>query len=159
MEPDTVTEEKPGAMSAEQAADFAAIQAGAAGQVAEPVAGQVQEQGQQPPTAQALGVAAMVLGVARPLLCHMVKGLDTAPDALWEPVTDGVAGLIDHYGLARPELQGPWARFAVSVIPLAGMVVIHQMQNPEPEPMALEKSSIYQVPGKMPEPVAEEGST
>lgn len=159
MEPDTDTDEKPGAMSSEQAADFAAINAAASGTVGDQVAGQVQEQGQQPPSAQALGVAAMFIGVARPLLCHTVKGLEGTPDELWAPVIESAAGLLDHYGLASPELQGPWAKFAVSIVPLAGMVVVYRMQNPEPEQNPLQKSAIYQVPGKMPDPVAVEPAT
>ncbi len=130
---DTDTGEKPGAMSAEQGADFAAIQAAAAGaDVAAPVPGQEVATEQQGPSAQAMGVAAMVMGVAQPLLCYAVRGLDTAPAQLWDPVTESVAGLLDHYGLARPELQGPWAKLAISVVPLAGMVALARMNEPEP---------------------------
>lgn len=148
-EADTATE---GAadISAEQAADWAALQAGAAGAVTAPASQAQAEQGPPPPTAQAMGVAAMVIGAARPLLCHVVKGLDSAPDELWGPVTESTAGLLDHYGLARPELQGPWAKLAMSVLPLAGLVAIHRMQNPEPEEPP--KSAIYQVPGAIPPP-------
>ena len=123
------------AMSAEQGADFRAIQAAAAGaEVQEPAPGQeVAEQGPAKPTAQAMGVAVMVMGVAQPLLCYAVRGLDTAPAQLWDPVTESVAGLLDHYGLARPELQGPWAKLAISVVPLAGMVALARMSEPEPQ--------------------------
>lgn len=128
-------EEKPDAMSAEQGADFAAIQAAAAGaEVQAPAPGQeVAEQGPAKPSAQAMGVAGMVIGVVQPLLCHTVRGLNTAPAQLWDPVTESVAGLLDHYGLARPELQGPWAKLGISILPLAGMVAIARMSEPAPE--------------------------
>lgn len=153
--PETDTDtgtEKPADISAEQAADLAALEASVAGPAAPVVAHQVQDQGPQPPSAQAMGVAVMAMGALRPLLCHLVKGLDTAPDELWVPVTESTAGLLDHYGLARPELQGPWAKLGMSIVPLAGMVALSRMQNPEPEE---QKSDVYQVPG-VPAPSAAE---
>lgn len=127
--------EKPDAMSTEQAADLAAIRAAVAGaDVAAPAPGQeVEEQGPAKPSAAAMGVAAMVLGVAKPLLCHTVRGLDSAPDELWEPVTESTAGLLQYYGLDRPELQGPWAKFGVSLAPLLGMTILARMSEPPPE--------------------------
>jgi hypothetical protein len=137
--------------SAEQAADLAALEAMALGQIQTPGAPPA-PQGPPAPSAEAMGVAAMVMGVAQPLLMATVRGLNTAPIELWEPVTVSVAGLLEHYGLARPELQGPWARLAVSVVPLAGMAMLAQMQEPEKQP---EKSSVYQVPGQLPEKLPE----
>lgn len=122
------------AMSAEQGADFAAIQAAAAGaEVQAPAPGQEVAAEQQGPSSQALGLSAMVMAAGRPLLCHLVRGLNTAPDELWLPVMESVAGILDQYGLARPELQGPWAKLAISILPLAGMVAIARMSEPEPE--------------------------
>lgn len=124
---------KPGAMSAEQAADLAAIQASAAGEAVQP-GQEVATQGPPPPSAQAMGAAGLFVGIAMPILCATVRGLREAPQELWEPVTEGVAGLLDHYGLASEALNGPWARFAFSVAPLAGFVVIAQMKAEADKP-------------------------
>lgn len=124
--------EKPDAMSAEQGADFAAIQAAAAGaDVAAPAPGQEVAE-QQGPSDQALGVSALAVGAIKPLACHVVRGLDTAPDELWLPLIDSLAGVLDHLGLNRPELQGPYAKLAFSVVPLAGFVVLARVSEPEP---------------------------
>lgn len=126
-------DEKPGAMSSEQAADFAAIQASAAGDAVQP-GQELAQQGPQQPTAQAMGAAGLFVGIAQPILCATVRGLREAPKELWEPVTEGIAGLLDHYGLASEAMNGPWARFAFSVAPLAGFVVIAQMKTEAEKP-------------------------
>jgi hypothetical protein len=135
--------------SAEQAADLAAIMASVNGaEVAAAPAGQVQEQG---PSAQAMGVAGLLVSIIKPIACVAIPGVKDAPEELWEPVAGGVAGLLDHYGLAHEALAGPWAKFGFSIAPIAGFVAIAMINQPKPQP--LEKSSIYQVPGQMPEPL------
>jgi hypothetical protein len=146
--PDTETSQAPA--SAEQAADLAAIMASVNGaEVAAAPAGQVQEQ--QGPSAEAMGVAGLLVGIIKPIACVAIAGVKDAPDELWEPVAGGIAGLLDHYGLANEALSGPWAKFGFSIAPIAGFAAIAMINQPKKE--ALAKSEIYQVPGQMPTPL------
>lgn len=121
-------------MSAEQAADLAALQQSAAdappppGQAAPGEAGQDAEPA--PPSAGSLQAAAMLVGILRPLLGFALKSLKDAPDELWEPLPAGVAGVLDHYSVDGAEwLRNPWVRLAFCGAPLAAYVVAQEMAN------------------------------
>jgi hypothetical protein len=120
----------PGA-SAEQAADLAALTAAAGGGEGGQVQADEQEAGQIPqPSEAAMQVAALAVGILRPVLAYAVPALRTAPDALWEPVPGGVAGILDHYGIGVEALQSPWARLALACAPLAAFAAVEAMKEP-----------------------------
>lgn len=145
---------RPG-VSPEQAADLAAIRAGVAGEaVADPV-GEGGELAPAAPSADAMGAAALVVGIAQPILCATVKGLKEAPAELWGPVTESMAGLLDHYGIAA-EIANPWARFAIACAPLAGFAMMARMEADKDKPKTdadtlaapkLEATAAQQAPG------------
>ncbi len=147
-------EARPG-VSPEQAADLAAIRAGVAGEaIADPV-GEAGELAPAGPSADAMGAAALVVGIAQPILCATVKGLQDAPGELWGPVTESLAGLMDHYGIAA-EISNPWARFGIACAPLAGFALMARMQEEENKPKTdadnlaapkLEAAAAQQAPG------------
>lgn len=144
------------AMSAEQAADFAALQAGATGAPPVPGTEQLQqEQGQGQPSPQAMQAAGMLVGmILRPLGSAISPGLREAPDELWEPPVEGFAGLLDLYGIAD-KIGGPWTTFAMSMAPLAGIVVIERMQAAEkPKAQALTDQSGPNLEAPQPQAVA-----
>lgn len=147
------------AMSAEQAADFAALQAGATG--GQPVPGAEplqQEQGQGQPSPQAMQAAGMLVGmILRPLGSAISPGLREAPDELWGPPVEGFAGLLDHYDIAEKIGGGPWMTFAMSVAPLVGIVVIERMQAAE-KPKAPELTDQSGPNLEAPQPQAVAGS-
>lgn len=128
--------------SSEQAADFAALQAAAAENTAPVMAqaqGQVQDTGPQPPSAAALQIAAMVVGMLRPIAAYAVPSLREAPDALWEPIPEGVAAVLDHYGADADWLQSPWARLAFSLAPLAAFAAMKSMdEKPKAKPQSIQ---------------------
>lgn len=120
--------------SAEQAADLAQLEAGAADQVAPraigPAAGAGEQRQQLPePSPQAMQLAATVMAVARPISGALAPGLRLAPqdltEAMWEPVMPAVARLLDHFGVAKPETAGPWAGLAIAILPLAGVAIAY----------------------------------
>jgi hypothetical protein len=118
------------AASAEQAADLAALQQAAGGD-----AGQVQQADPEPgtipqPSEAAMQVAALAVGILRPVIAYAVPSLRAAPDALWEPVPGGVAGILDHYGIGIEALQSPWARLALACAPLAAFAAVEAMKEP-----------------------------
>lgn len=120
----------------EQAADLAALQAAAA--AGEPAApGQpveAEQQGPQPPSAAAMQMAVMAVGILRPIICFAVPSLRTAPGELWEPVPEGVAAVMDHYGASAEWMQSPWARLGMSLAPLAAFAAIDAMSKPKEPP-------------------------
>lgn len=123
------------APSAEQAADFAALQASAAG--GEPVQGaeQAQEQGHKQPTPQAMQAAGLIVGmILRPVGCALSPGLRAAPDELWGPPVEGFAGLLDHYEIGEKINVGPWMTFVISVAPLFGILLIERMEEKKKKP-------------------------
>lgn len=120
----------------EQAADLAALQGmAAAGEPAAP--GQPEQADQpaiQPPSAAAMQMAALAVGILRPIVCYVVPSLRTAPDELWEPIPEGVAAVMDHYGASAEWMQSPWARLGFSLAPLAAFAAMDAMSKPkEPE--------------------------
>jgi hypothetical protein len=123
---------RPG-VSPEQAADLAAIRASVAGEAVTDPAGEGGELAPAGPSADAMGAAALVVGIAQPILCATVKGLSEAPADLWGPVTESMAGLLDHYGLAA-EISNPWARFGIACAPLAGFALMARMQEEKDKP-------------------------
>ena len=117
--------------AAEQAADLAALQAAAAGQEAAPgAAAEPIEQGPQPPSAAAMQMAAMAVGILKPIICFAVPSLREAPGELWEPIPEGVAAVMDHYGASAEWMQSPWARLGLSVAPLCAFAAVQAMQAP-----------------------------
>lgn len=139
-------------MNAEQAADLAALQSAANEATAPPAPGADQAQATtepQPPSAAALQVAALAVGMLRPIVAYAVPSLRSAPDELWAPVPEGVAAVLDHYGMQAEWMQGPWARLAFSLAPLAAFAAVEAMKDkPKPEPLAAP------VPGAPAEPGA-----
>lgn len=145
---------RPG-VSPEQAADLAAIRAGVAGEAVTDPAGEGGELVQAGPSADAMGAAALVVGIAQPILCATVKGLKDAPAELWGPVTESMAGLLDHYGIAA-EISNPWARFGIACAPLAGFALMARMEAEKDKPKTdadtlaapkLEATAAQQAPG------------
>jgi hypothetical protein len=119
-------------MQAEQAADFAALQIAANEADAGPVAPGQTEAAQEPapPSAASLQLAAMAVTMLKPLISFAVPALQKAPDELWAPVPEGVAGILDHYGLGESELlRSPWGRLAFSLAPLAAFAAMESMKE------------------------------
>lgn len=118
--------------SSEQSADLAALQAMAAPEA--PAAGvpAAQAQEAQGPSAQAVQLAAVAVGVIRPLICYAVPALRTAPEALWEPLPLGVAGVLDHYDLGE-HFDNPWVGLAMASAPLAAFAVMESAKAPPKE--------------------------
>lgn len=117
--------------NAEQAAELAALTAAAnEGAPGQPAAAEPEQQGPQPPSAAALQVAGMAVGMLRPLLAYALPALRTAPEELWEPIPEGVAVVLDHYGMEAEWMQSPWARLGFAVAPLAAFAAIEAMKQP-----------------------------
>lgn len=132
VERDIQAQAQPSA-SAEQAADLAALQAAASpapGAPGAPVADQAAEQGPPEPSAQAMQVAALAVGILRPVIGYAVPSLRAAPAELWEPIPAGVAGILDHYGIGMEALASPWARLALACAPLAAFAAVEAMKEP-----------------------------
>lgn len=106
----------------EQAADLAALQAMAAPDTP-PAQVQAQAEAPQGPSVQSLQLAALAVSIIRPLACYAVPGLRTAPDALWEPIPQGLAGVLDHYDLGE-HIDNPWVGLALACAPLAAYGVM-----------------------------------
>lgn len=125
----------------EQAADLAALQAGANGaQAAQAGPAVVEEGGDEikPPSAQAMALAGMAVGMLRPLIVYAVPSLREAPDELWAPVPEGVAAVMDEYGAAAEWMRSPWARLAFACAPLAAFGAMQAMkEKPKPQAQAL----------------------
>lgn len=123
----------------EQAADLAALQA-AAGGAPGPQGGAVAEQqaeGPPPPSAAAMQMAAMAVGIMKPIICFAVPSLREAPSELWEPIPEGVAAVMDHYGASAEWMNSPWARLGLSLAPLACFAAVEAMKDkPKAEPQA-----------------------
>lgn len=126
-------------VSAEQAADLAALTASANQENATQAAatGQPEAQAPQPPSASALQLAAMAVGMLRPLIAYAVPALRNAPDELWEPIPEGVAGVLDHYGMQPEWLESPWARLAFAAAPLAAFAAIQTMNEKPKAPESI----------------------
>lgn len=120
-------------MSAEQAADFAALQAQADTQAAPVAPGEVQAQPVDeiaPPSAASVQLASMIIVMAKPLICYAVPALKAAPEELWAPVPEGVAAVLDHYGLGESDfMRNPWGRMAFSLAPLAAFAALESMKE------------------------------
>lgn len=133
---------KPGpapAMEPEQAADLAALAAAAQGDpAAAPDAQQAQQTSNepQPPSAAALQIAAMAVGILRPLAAYAVPSLKNAPDELWAPVPEGLAAVLDHYGASAEWMQSPWARLGLSLTPLLAFAAVESMKEAKQKPKA-----------------------
>lgn len=118
--------------AAEQAADLAALTA-AAGE-GTPLDNSVQPQAPQPPSASAIQLASMAVAMLRPLIGFAVPVLRNAPDELWEPIPEGVAGVLDHYGMQPEWLESPWAKLAFAMAPLAAFAALETMKEKPKEP-------------------------
>jgi hypothetical protein len=117
----------------EQAADLAALQAMAAPD-APAAALQVQEQAPPGPSVQSLQLAALAVSIIRPLASYAVPALRTAPDALWEPIPQGLAGVLDHYDLGE-HINNPWIGLALASAPLAAYAVMESAKaKPQDKP-------------------------
>lgn len=79
-------------------------------------------------------MAAMAVGMLRPLICYAVPTLRDAPGELWEPIPEGVAAVMDHYGASADWMQSPWARLGFSLAPLAAYAAVSAMNKPKEEP-------------------------
>lgn len=132
--------------SAEQAADLAALTSAAAEgapQALEQAPGQAQSNEPQPPSAAAMQIAAMLVGIVRPIAIYAVPGLREAPAELWEPVPEGVAGVLDLYGANAEWMQSPWARLAFSLAPLAAFAAVKAMdEKPKAKPQSIEGTDL-----------------
>lgn len=140
--------------AAEQAADLAALQAAAAG--AEPAPGAVAEAEAQaiaPPSAAAMQIAALAVGILQPVITFAVPSLREAPAELWQPVPEGVAAVLDHYGAAPEWMQSPWARLGLSVMPLVAFAAVQAMKEPKPKAEP-EAGAPLQLEAKAPDVVA-----
>lgn len=126
--------EETNAPAAEQAADLAALTAAATEGSAAPLDNTAQAQGPQPPSASAIQLATMAVGMLRPLIGFAVPALRNAPDELWEPIPEGVAGVLDHYGMQPDWLESPWARLAFAMAPLAAFAALETMKEKPKEP-------------------------
>ncbi|HEY0955922.1 MAG TPA: hypothetical protein VGE36_14255 [Roseateles sp.] len=120
----------------EQRADLLALQAAAAG--GQPAPGgpvQVQEQGADeelpPPSAAAMAAASMLVGIVRPLVEFGIPTLRGSPDALWAPVPEGVAVVVDHYGGGVEWMRHPLARLGFALAPLAAYGAAQAMTKPK----------------------------
>lgn len=117
-------------VAAEQAADLAALQAAAAGAAPAPGGAVVEaDTGPQPPSAAALQMAGVAVGMLRPIVTYAVPSLRGAPDELWAPVPEGVAAVMDHYGASAEWMQSPWARLAFSLAPLVAFAAVSAMNE------------------------------
>jgi len=119
----------------EQAADLAALQAMAA---PEAQAGQLQPVAEVPtgPSVQSLQLAALAVSIIRPLAAYAVPALRTAPDALWEPIPQGLAGVLDHYDLSE-QINNPWIGLALASAPLAAYAFMESAKaKPQDKPAA-----------------------
>lgn len=149
----TDTQEVERQIDAEQASDLAALQVAAGEGQGAPVPGAPgAEPERQGPSEQSLHVAAVVVGIVRPLICFAVPKMSEAPDALWEPIPQGVAGVLDHYDLSQ-HMDNPWAGLAMSCAPLAAFVAMEAMKD-KPKPKAKEPQQLEAfaapVPGDAP---------
>lgn len=126
-----------GTSSAEQAADLAALRAAAAPVTATGAAAP-EQQVQQGPSAAALQVAELAVGMLRPVICFAVPSLRAAPGELWAPIPAGVAGILDHYEIGMDALKNPWARLAMACAPLGAYAAVQamkeQQEQPKPDP-------------------------
>lgn len=121
-------------LAAEQAADLAALQAAAAPPAPQGPRGDYLEPGERmdevlPPSAAAMAMAATIVGVCRPLAAYAMPALRGAPDELWEPVPEGVAAVLDHAGASAEWMRSPWARLAMSLVPLVAYAAAAAMQE------------------------------
>lgn len=74
----------------------------------------------QPVAVDRMGEAAMLLGVAKPLLVLLVPYIKDAPEPEWSALQEPIAGLLAHYGVdVGAWLGNPWAKLAAAAIPLA----------------------------------------
>lgn len=80
-------------------------------------------------------MAALAVGILRPVVCYAVPSLRGAPDELWEPIPGGVAGILEKYGVGIEAMQSPWARLALACAPLAAFAAVEAMKSP-PKPEA-----------------------
>jgi len=106
----------------EQAADLAALQARARPpeQAQEVQGGAAAPQG---PSQQALQLAALAVAIIKPLACYALPALAKAPAELWEPIPQGLAGVIDHYDLGD-HISNPWFGLALASAPLAAYALM-----------------------------------
>lgn len=146
-----MTEETNTPPAAEQAADLAALTAAATEGSGAPVATTDQAQaGPQPPSASAIQLATMAVGMLRPLLGFAVPALRNAPDELWQPIPEGVAGVLDHYGMQAEWLESPWARLAFAMAPLAAYAALETMKEKPKEPERIAGPDLTAAPPAQP---------
>jgi hypothetical protein len=132
------------AVADEQAADLAKLQAQVQGEAPAQIdttrAAETDDGGELPPPSQAaMQIAAMAVGMLKPIVCFAVPVLREAPDDLWQPVPEGVAAVLDEYGASAEWMRSPWARLGMSLMPLMAFAAVSAMNKPKkPEPMALE---------------------
>jgi hypothetical protein len=122
----------------EQAADHAAMMAaataGAPGAPGTPATAEETEDKPKEPSAKAMRAAVLIVSIVQPLACFVVPSLAKAPQALWEPIPEGVAGVLDHYKLAE-QIEGPWIGLAMCCVPLAAFAAAESMkEEPKPKP-------------------------
>lgn len=132
----------------EQAADLAKLRAQVQATAPVPGVRSTEPEGEQdddedgelpPPSPQAMQMAHMVLTTVKPLLCFAVPALQEAPEEYWDPVPVGLGAVFDEVGVSPKWMRSPWARLAMSLVPLASFVAIKSLDKPKkPEPMALE---------------------
>ncbi|OGT05249.1 MAG: hypothetical protein A2Z65_13600 [Gallionellales bacterium RIFCSPLOWO2_02_58_13] len=84
-----------------------------------------------------LGEAAMLLGIARPLLVLLVPYIKDAPEPEWQALQEPIAGLLGHYSVdVGAWLNSPWAKLGAAAIPLAmrGVMAWNAAEKEKPVP-------------------------
>lgn len=149
---------------AEQAADLAALQAAAAGAVPAAAvapgapAGQAAPEQLPPPSAAAMASAVVMLKTFQPMVTALVPVLRNAPPEVWEPIPEGIAVLLDHFKANPAWLANPFVRAASALVPMAGFVALHMMQNPSPKKAKAAGEVIEAPPAPPPGAPAEPGA-
>ncbi|MEH0165582.1 hypothetical protein [Roseateles microcysteis] len=135
MNQDTENDKGP---AVEQAADLAALQAAADGATATvtgaavPAQGQAEDAPLPPPSPQALAAAKVLIKQLRPLATVALPALREAPDDYWEPIPEGIAVIMDHYGTSVDWMRTPWGRLTMALLPLGGFVAVQVLNKPKP---------------------------
>ncbi len=148
----TDTQEIERAIDAEQASDLAALQLAAGEGQGAPQALAEPEPERSGPSEKSLHVAALIVGIVRPIAGYAMPSLREAPDALWEPIPQGVAGLLDHYDLSE-HIDNPWAGLAMACAPLAAFAAMEAIKNKPQEAKPKEPGQLAapaQVPSETP---------
>lgn len=129
-------------LSADQAADLAALEATAAEQVAPP---SPEEQQAEESRAASIAGAALIVKTARKGLEMLLPALFAgAGDEAWEGIAEPLAETIEYYGLDVPAVfDHPLAKLGFACLPVGGMAFVRyqalkaEQQRKAPQPPAV----------------------